>query len=295
MTKTNRLVLLGTKGGPAVRPGGPMPTSSLLWLGGQPIMVDCGLGVTRSAVAAGLDLRQLRTIFITHLHSDHVLELGGLVHTAWTTGLQERLRIFGPPGTRALWQGFMASMAFDCAIRVQDEGRIPLAELVSLVEYGADIGDQPGVVLNEAGLRVTALRVVHPPVDDCFALRFDAGASVVFSADTRHFPPLAAFARGADVLVHEALLPTGVDALVARTHGGEKLRRHLLASHTTATEAGAIAAGAGVGRLVLHHLVPADDPDFGHDDWVAAVRPVWSGALSIGHDGMVIDLPPGPA
>ena len=55
----DRLILLGTKGGPAVRPGGPMPTASLLWLHGQPIIVDCGLGVTRAAVNAGLDLRQL--------------------------------------------------------------------------------------------------------------------------------------------------------------------------------------------------------------------------------------------
>jgi glyoxylase-like metal-dependent hydrolase (beta-lactamase superfamily II) len=62
----NRLMLLGTKGGPAVRPGGPMPTSSLLWLKGRPMVVDCGLGVTRSAVNGGLELRQLQLIFITH-------------------------------------------------------------------------------------------------------------------------------------------------------------------------------------------------------------------------------------
>ena len=128
----DRLILLGTKGGPAVRPGGPMPTASLLWLHGQPIIVDCGLGVTRAAVNAGLDLRQLSLIFITHLHSDHVLELGGLVHTAWTTGLNRPLRIYGPAGTGALWEGFLASLAFDCDIRVRDEGRIPLSDLVEI-------------------------------------------------------------------------------------------------------------------------------------------------------------------
>lgn len=280
----DRLILLGTKGGPAVRPGGPMPTASLLWLDGQPIIVDCGLGVTRSAVNAGLDLRQLSLIFITHLHSDHVLELGGLVHTAWTTGLNRPLRIFGPAGTRALWDGFLASLTFDCDIRVRDEGRIPLSDLVEVIEYG------PGLVLDMGAIRVSALRVEHPPVTDCFALRFDAAASVVFSADTRFFPLLADFAQGADVLVHEALLPAGVDALVARSNGGEKLRQHINASHSTAAEAGLIAHKARVGRLVLHHLVPADDPAFGPADWMEAARETWQGALDIGHDGMMIPL-----
>lgn len=281
------LILLGTKGGPAVRPGGPMPTASLMWLGGRPIIVDCGLGVTRGAVNAGLDLRQLSLIFITHLHSDHILELGGLIHTAWTTGLKQRLRVFGPRGTVALWDGFMASLAFDCDIRVRDEGRIPLSELVEIIEYG------PGTILEEAGMRVSALRVDHPPVTDCFALRFEAGPCVVFSADTRFFPPLIAFAQGADVLVHEALLPAGVEALVARSNGGDKLRAHIMGSHSTAEEAGRIATMAGVGRLVLHHLVPADDPAFGPKDWEDAVRRSWQGALNIGQDGMVIALPQG--
>ena len=281
----DRLVLLGTKGGPAVRPGGPMPSASVLWLNDRPIVIDCGLGVTRAAVAAGLDLRRLDLVFITHLHSDHVLELGGLVHTAWTTGLRSKVRVFGPPGTQALWQGFLASLAFDCAIRVADEGRVPLTDLVDVVEYG------PGVVLSEDGLQVRALRVDHPPVTECFALRLDAAASVVFSADTCLFPPLADFATGADVLVHEAMLPAGIEALVARTNGGAQLRAHLHASHSTAAQAADIARRACVGHLVLNHLIPADDPDFGPEDWHAAVRPHWDGPLSIGHDGLEIPLP----
>jgi ribonuclease BN (tRNA processing enzyme) len=82
----DRLVLLGTKGGPAIRPGGPSPTSTLLEIAGRPIVIDCGLGVTRGLVNAGLSLKKLDLILITHLHSDHVLELGPLLHTAWTSG-----------------------------------------------------------------------------------------------------------------------------------------------------------------------------------------------------------------
>ena len=76
--EADRLVLLGSKGGPALRPGGPWPSSSLLELGGRNIVVDSGLGVTRGLVDAGISLKALDLIFITHLHSDHVLELGPL-------------------------------------------------------------------------------------------------------------------------------------------------------------------------------------------------------------------------
>ncbi|MCA3346815.1 MAG: MBL fold metallo-hydrolase, partial [Roseomonas sp.] len=84
----DRVVLLGTKGGPAIRKGGPSPTANLLMIGGYPYVIDCGLGVTRGLVEAGLALPELRCIIITHLHSDHVLELGPLIHTAWTAGLK---------------------------------------------------------------------------------------------------------------------------------------------------------------------------------------------------------------
>ncbi|MCK0413591.1 MBL fold metallo-hydrolase, partial [Salmonella sp. L-S2809] len=81
-------------------------------------------------------------------------------------------------------------------------------------------------------MTITALRVDHPPVVDCFALKIEAaGKSIVFSADTAYFPPLAGFARESDLLVHEAMLPEGVDRLVARTGNGARLKEHLLASH----------------------------------------------------------------
>ncbi len=282
---SNRLVLLGTKGGPAIRPGGLWPTSSLLELGGRTIVVDCALGVTRGLTDAGISLKQLDLIFITHLHSDHILELGPLIHTAWTAGLAMPVKVFGPVGTADYWRGFLQSMAFDVDIRIVDEGRPDIRDLVKVVEFGE------GSVLADDGLSVTALRVDHPPVPECFALRFEhGGKSVVFSADTAYFPPLADFARGADILVHEAMLEEGVERLVARTGNGARLREHLMASHTLAADAGLIAKAANVGRLVLNHLIPADDPEFGEVDWVAAVRKTWAGGLTIGRDGLVVEF-----
>lgn len=248
-------------------------------------MVDCGLGVTRCLTEAGVDLKSLDLIFITHLHSDHVLELGPLLHTAWTAGLKTPVQIFGPRGLNRYWQNFLQSLDFDIEIRIADEGRPDLRDLVSVQEFGE------GGVLEHEGLAAAALRVDHPPVTECYALRFVSGTTrVVFSADTAFFPPLAAFARDADILVHEAMLEEGIERLVARTGNGARLREHLLASHTFAEDAGRIAAEAGIGRLVLNHLIPADDPQICEDDWVRAVRKSWSGALTIGADGRVVLL-----
>lgn len=281
----DRLVLLGSKGGPALRPGGPWPSSSLLELGGRSIVVDCGLGVTRGLADAGIGLKALDLIFVTHLHSDHVLELGPLIHTDWTAGLAKPVSVYGPTGTSHYWRHFCQAMAFDIDIRIADEGRPDIRRLVSIVEFGE------GQVFEQRGLKVTALRVDHPPVTDCFALRFDHdGKSVVFSADTAFFPPLAGFAKGADILVHEAMLEQGIERLVAKTGNGARLKEHLLASHSFAEEAGCIASDAGVKRLVLNHLIPADDPEIGETDWTAAVRKTWAGDLTIARDGLVVGL-----
>jgi ribonuclease BN (tRNA processing enzyme) len=282
---THTLTILGSKGGPAIRPGGPNPTSMLLTLSGRRIVIDCGLGVSRGLVEAGMSLKELDLVFVTHLHSDHVLELGPLIHTAWTTGLDHHVTVYGPPGTRAVWSGFLASLAYDIETRIADEGRPDLARLVTVVEYG------PGLVLQGADVTVEALRVDHPPVTECFALKISgSGKTVVFSADTVPFPPLADFARDADILVHEAMLPEGLDSIVRRTGNGARLREHLVASHSFAADAADIAQRAGVGLLVLNHLIPADDSDFTEQHWQQAVAPHWHGPLIIAADGLVISL-----
>lgn len=281
----DRLVLLGTKGGPSIRQGGPWPTSSLLVANGHPYVIDCGLGVTRGLVEAGIALKDIRSILITHLHSDHVLEMGPLIHTAWTNGLNHKVTVHAPLGARAVWDHFLQSLAFDIETRIADEGRPPLESLVDVIEY------PDGPAFADERVTVTALRVPHPPVRECFALRFDlAAASVVFSADTAYFPPLADFARGADILVHEALFGPGVDRLVAKVGNGARLKQHLLDSHTLAEDVGRIGAQAGVGRLVLNHLVPADDPLVTEADWTRAVRATYAGPLTVGRDGLVLPL-----
>lgn len=282
---SDEIILLGTKGGPAIRQGGALPTASLLRLGDKTILIDCGIGAARSAVEAGANLLEIDAIFITHLHSDHLVELGPLIYTAWTTGMKRKLPVYGPEGTADYWRHFQKAMAYDHAIRLEDEGRPDLAGMVDIHEI------RDGWKTELEGVAVSALRVDHPPVTESFAFRFDLdGKSAVFSGDTCYFEPLARFAAGADVLIHEAMLVAGVDKLVARTATAGRLREHLLASHTPAEDVGRIASAAMVGVLVLNHLVPADDPDFGEADWQDEVSKTWNGTVIVGRDGLRIPL-----
>ncbi len=153
---TLSLHILGSKGGPAIRPGGPSPTAMLLDIDGRPVVIDCGLGVTRGFVETGHPLTRLSTILVTHHHSDHNLEFGNLIHTAWTAGLGTPVRAFGPKGLASMWPAFCALNAFDIATRIADEGRPPLQPLVTVTDYAE------GVVLEEDGLTVEALRNHHP-------------------------------------------------------------------------------------------------------------------------------------
>lgn len=280
------VALLGTKGGPAIRPGSSMPTSNLFCLNGQQIVVDCGLGVTRGLVDQGMQLKDLSLIFISHLHSDHYLELGPLLHTAWTAGLQSRVDIYGPAGIDVCWEGFLASMKADIDLRIEDEGRPDLRDLVAIHVIDS------GKVMERGGVTVTAIRNEHPPLIDTFALSFKTDSThVVFSGDTAPIEALEDFAKGADLLIHEAMLESALPGLMERVgNGSDKLMAHWLRSHTFAHDAARTATRAGVRRLALSHLIPSDDPAYGAQDWQDAVAGHWDGPLFVGHDGIRIEL-----
>ncbi len=286
----NYVALLGTKGGPAIRPGSSMPTSNLVVIDDRHMVVDCGLGVTRALVDQGIQLKELSLIFITHLHSDHYLELGPLIHTAWTAGLKTRVSIYGPAGLEEYWNAFIMSMRADINLRMADEGRPDLRDLVNL-----HVMDD-GVVFRQDTLCVSAIRTLHPPLVNCFALSFKTpSVHAVFSGDTAPLPELENFARGADVLIHEAMLESALPALFKRVgNGSDHLMQHWLRSHTFVHDAAATATRAGVKQLALSHLIPADDPDYSDEDWIRATEALWHGPLVVGHDGIKITLPDTP-
>jgi len=282
----NRLVLLGTKGGPAIRAGyTPSPSASLIVYNGVPYVIDTGYGVSFKLVEAKFPLPALRYVFITHHHSDHNAEFGLLMNNAWAIGLKTPVDAYGPAGMRQLADGFWQAYRFDIETRMADAGRPDLRKLVAVHEY------TEGPVMAAPGVKVTALRNVHPPITESFALKFEfPDKTIVFSGDTAYFPPLADFARGADILVHEVMYAPAIEALLRRVPNAPTLLAHLKASHTLTDEVGRLATLAGVKTLVLNHLVPADDPGVTEQVWADAVRATWKGDLVVGRDLLEIML-----
>ena len=280
-----RIVFLGTKGGPRVGLGRSNP-ANLVVVNDTPFVIDCGMGVSRQLVAAGVPLETVRYIFISHHHSDHNLEYGYLVYNAWATGLSTPIHSFGPKGIEAMTKTFFELNRFDIETRIEDEGRPDLRKLLIAKDITED-----GVVLQTADVKVTAFRTPHPPITDNFAYKFETpDGVVVFSSDTNYNPQLAEFAKRADVLVHEALYLPWVDRLVTRVKNGATLKKHLLESHTAAEDVGRIADAANVKVLVMSHLVP-DDPDVTDDDWRSEAAKNFKGRIVVARDLMELRLP----
>lgn len=272
----NRVVLLGTKGGPTPSPF-RAPASVLLVVEGQPYLIDTPNGVAGQIARAGIKLDTLSQIFITHNHSDHVIDAGTLLVLAWGAGLHRPVTLHGPPPLKDIVRQSLAASRFDVDARMMEEGRVPLAPLVSVRESSV-----AGLVYQDARVKVTGTLVDHYTVKPAFAYRFDtARRSIVISGDTTYSPNLVALARNADLLIHEAMYLPAIDQIAGEN--APRLREHLLRSHSTTEQVGMVAAQAGVKKLVLSHLVPAF-PSITDEMWLEGVRKHFKGEAVVGRD-----------
>ncbi|MGE4439786.1 MBL fold metallo-hydrolase [Achromobacter sp.] len=324
------LVLLGVAGGPTwYGNDAPHGISSALVGDGKAYLVDLGSGAYRQLRRAGIKPGAEQAVFLTHLHTDHIIDLASLLmyDPSARRRAKASLQIHGPgrrgalpplapglagdpvihaenpgAGTVDLVDSVMAGMAADLNIRVRSEG-VPdvrgLFQAHDIVVPAGVVKDpnadpappmEPFEVWRDARVTVSAILVPHGLVYPNFAYRFDtASGSVVFSGDTALSPNLVKLARGADILVHEAIDPAWVDHIVGPKPWDARqqaLARQLLEAHATPQQAGEAATRAGVRKLVLSHLVPGDAPA---DHWLRA-RETFAGPVVLGQDLMRIPL-----
>ncbi|WP_374304765.1 MBL fold metallo-hydrolase [Ferrovibrio sp.] len=273
-----RVTLLGT-GCPQVSTRRYGPSSLLRWKERQ-FLVDCGSGVTQRLLGAGSAGKNIDALFLTHLHSDHIVDLFQLIISSWHQGRDRPQRIFGPPGTRQYLNGLMALWRSELEQRIAHEKR-PSTRALEL-----DITEvEPGIVLRDGDLTVIAVAVRHQPVKAAYGYVFtDGSQKVAFSGDTAFCPELILAAKDADALVHECFIHREMLALpgVRRPETIENVASY----HTLSTEVGKVAAQARARCLILNHFVPVA---FDAAALMAEVRADYAGPVLVGEDLMQFD------
>jgi ribonuclease Z len=287
--------------------GSPLPDPSraaactAVAAGGELVLVDVGPGSWEVVDLANLPTAALSAVLLTHFHSDHIGDLGEATTQSWIAGRPRPLDVYGPPGTVRVVQGFQEAYAADVGYRVAHHGDATLPRAAAgAVAHEVPIGAEPtadATVFERNGLRVTMFRVDHAPIDPAVGYRFDfAGRSVVVSGDTRKSASVVEHARGADLLIHEALQPEMV-LRVPRVAEGlgltrvAKLAGDIVNYHTSPVEAAEVARDAGVPHLVLTHLVPAPNNILTRRLFLRGVGDVYTGEVTLGVDGAEFTLP----
>jgi ribonuclease Z len=272
-----KVTLLGTGCPPAVMNRfGP---SILVEAGGQKFIFDAGRGALQRLNQINVPWRDVNGVFLTHLHSDHVVGFPDLWLTGWlTTGRALPLPVWGPRGTKRMLSFLEQAFEYDIRIRLYDDQAAP----DGVVILAEDITE--GFVYENSGVKITAFEVDHTPVKPAFGYRIDhAGRSVVLSGDTRISENLIRHAQNVDLLVHEVASPETFQ----RVGAPPEVAKRIVAHHVTPEQAGEVFSRTKPKLAVYSHIVL---PTATEQDLIPPTRKTYSGPLELGEDLMVIEV-----
>lgn len=222
-------------------------------------LIDVG---ARSPVRIGqaqLPMNRINGVLLTHYHSDHISALPDVNLQSWVAGRKASLQVFGPTGIQRVVRGFNEAYALDRGYRIAHHGTDILPPTAGPM---TPVTVESGIVWQDADLTVTSFIVEHDPVSPAVGYRLDyKGRSVVISGDSNATDDLFAAAQGADILFHDALARHSLDIMIeAATEAGRnnltKIFIDVTDYHADTRTLEEASAQAGVGQLVLYHLVP---------------------------------------
>ena len=264
-----RVTFLGT-GSPAVSID-RFSACILIEAGPRRLLFDAGRGCLFRLQQAGVDLPSLTSLFITHLHSDHVLSVPDLILTGWTQGRKGPLDVYGPTGTKDMITHLVAAYQVDINARVRNGRLLPQVTVNEV---------SPGVILNQDGVLVRAFEVDHGDVAPAFGYRVDAGGrGVVLSGDTRPSEGLIRAAEGADVLIHEVALGPA---------NPTPQQQYVLGDHTFPEGAAEVFRRVKPRLAVYSHIILQAGAT--EEEVIARTRASYAGRLEVANDLTVVEI-----
>ena len=278
-----------------------------VFAGGKFYVVDSGPESTESLVLWGIPLSSVGGVLLTHFHSDHIGDLGELQLQTWAGGRPAPLAVYGGPGVEQVVEGFNHAYRLDQGYRTAHHtDRVMPAATWGMIAHRVELAgdatpakDRTGLVLDDGALRITAIEVDHAPIAPAYAYRFDyKGRSVVITGDLKFHAPLAKAAKGADVLLSEAIVPTMTRSLGqgARDAGRDRtaaIMHDIEDYHITPEQAAQIANDAQVQLLAFYHLLPAPDGFVPRRLFAQGIAEARRGDWTIADDGALYTLPIG--
>jgi ribonuclease Z len=278
---------------------------AVVFAGGKFYVVDSGPESTENLVLWGIPLSAIGGVLLTHFHSDHIGDLGELNLQTWAGGRPSPLTVYGGPGIEEIVGGFNQAYRLDQGYRTTHHSdRVMPAATWPMIPHRVELEGEPtvaknrtAVVLDNGSLRITAIEVDHAPLAPAYAYRFDyKGRSVVITGDLKYHAPLAEAARGADVLVSEAIVPSmtqslGKGASAAGRDRTAAIMHDIEDYHITPEQAARIANQAGVRLLAFYHLLPAPDGVLARRLFAQGISEARQGEWTIADDGTLYTLP----
>ena len=270
-----KVTLLGT--------GTPLPImerfgpSILVEAGSQILLFDAGRGCLQRLRQVNVFYNKINALFLTHLHSDHIVGIPDLWLSGWLTSERATpLEVFGPAGTDAMITNLRSAFAYDIKIRIEDDNALEQGGRLLPREI------KQGVVYEKNGVKVIAFLVDHYPVVPAFGYRVEyKGHSVVLSGDTRYSENLVTYAKGADLLIHEV-------AIAPDTLSKSDPRYHILAHHITPELAAKIFNQVRPKLAAYSHIVNIYAQK--EEDILKRTQATYAGQLILGKDLMSFSI-----